>query len=143
MILVNDKHRVVARICIKQGERRMITRPGTEKLSVEPCPVCGDSVHVTDCGYSSFNPGKAVCNGCKRLWKLGFVNDQWDAGLAWNNTAKAIAAKLMVFDAIGVIRHYNITRDFAREQIEEQAAAMLGELREKVIGHCTEQRGDT
>jgi len=120
----------------------MITRPGTEKLSVEVCPACGGSVSVTDCGYSSFNPGQAVCKGCKRLWNLGFVNDQWDAGLAWNKKAKAIAAKLIVFDAIGVTRHYNITRDLAREQIEEQAAAMLVELREKVIGATPNKEND-
>ena len=39
---------------------------------------------MRDCGYSSFNPGTATCEDCGVEWKLGWVDDQWDAGKAWN-----------------------------------------------------------
>ena len=40
-----------------------ISRPGTETLRLEDCPCCGGDVSVSDCGYSSFNPGTAKCSG--------------------------------------------------------------------------------
>ena len=58
----------------------------SEKLALQilPCPFCERAVRVTDCGYSSFNPGRAECVDCKRKWSLGCVNDHWDAGKIWN-----------------------------------------------------------
>lgn len=56
-----------------------------ETLDILPCPFCNGAVQVRDCGYSTFNPGSAKCEGeCKREWKLGLVDDRWDAGLSWN-----------------------------------------------------------
>lgn len=55
-----------------------------EELRILPCPFCNSGVRVTDCGYSSFNPGNAYCGECGRGWKLGFVDSEWDAGLRWN-----------------------------------------------------------
>lgn len=31
---------------------------------------------VTDCGYTSFNPGQARCIDCKRQWPLGLVESR-------------------------------------------------------------------
>lgn len=61
---------------------RRVTK--TESLKLKPCPLCGGEVTAADCGYSSFNPGSASCNGCKKKWDLGWVDDEWDAGKLWN-----------------------------------------------------------
>lgn len=55
-----------------------------ESLAILPCPLCGGEVDVKDCGYTTFNPGSASCKKCKTTWKLGLVDDRWDAGIAWN-----------------------------------------------------------
>ena len=56
-----------------------------ESLKILPCPFCNGDMFVRDCGYSTFNPGTAQCRGeCKREFKLGFVDDDWQAGLIWN-----------------------------------------------------------
>lgn len=61
---------------------RRITIERTLKL--KPCPFCGGGVTATDCGYSSFNPGIAQCRQCGRKWRLGYVDDAYEAGQAWN-----------------------------------------------------------
>ena len=60
------------------------TSPVKEYLELNPCPYCNGDVIVTDCGYSSFNPGSARCIACQRTWALGYVDDAWQAGERWN-----------------------------------------------------------
>ena len=56
-----------------------------ESIDIKPCPFCGGDVHVSDSGYTTFNPGSAKCLGkCKREWVLGYVENSWGAGLLWN-----------------------------------------------------------
>lgn len=59
--------------------------PKEETLEILPCPHCGGEVLVIDCGYTTFNPGNASCEGeCNRDWRLGYVEDRWHAGEKWN-----------------------------------------------------------
>lgn len=59
-----------------------------ERLPIKPCPFCGGNIIAGDCGYSTFNPGFARCEGkCKREFKLGYVDNRWEAGLRWNEYA--------------------------------------------------------
>lgn len=55
-----------------------------ERLVVLPCPDCGGEITARDCGYTTFNPGVATCQSCKRKWELGWVENAWEAGEAWN-----------------------------------------------------------
>ena len=68
----------------------------TEELIICSCPVCDGIIQVSDSGYSSFNPGEARClnAGCRQQWKLGFVENQWDAGMKWNNLCGKIKSQL-------------------------------------------------
>lgn len=116
-----------------------ITRPGVEELRLRDCPCCGGSVEVSDCGYASFNPGTAYCRGeCKRQWDLGYVNDQWDSGIQWNKTADIISKKLRAFQLIKVDSKLTITRDFAKEELQEEAKRLLEFLEIEVIGAIPE-----
>lgn len=49
----------------------------------DTCPFCDGTVRVSDCGYTTFNPGSAKCDGCKRHWSLGFVEDASEASARW------------------------------------------------------------
>jgi len=120
-----------------------ITRPGVETLAVCDCPCCGGSVEAVDCGYASFNPGTAYCRGeCKRVWELGYVDSRWDAGVQWNDIAGQITNELEAFSLITVKRRLSISRDFAQEELQEQAAILLQDLKKLIIG-AKEQKGDT
>lgn len=108
---------------------------GFETLDLQKCPCCGGEVLVDDCGYSSFNPGWAQCNGCKRKWSFECVEDAWDAGKRWNELAKVIQHKLKVLSWLGVKASTSIiSRDFAAEKLQEEAAALLKEFEVSVIG---------
>lgn len=107
---------------------------GEETLKVSRCPLCSGEVIVTECGYTSFNQGNADCLSCLRRWDLGYVNDTWDAGLRWNTKASEIKRKLKLFDMLGVKTKFSISRCFATEDLEDEAAALLVELREHVVG---------
>lgn len=61
------------------------TTTTNETLTLLPCPYCNGPVIVKELGYSVFNPGTAQCKPCRRRWNLGFVADEWGAGLIWNN----------------------------------------------------------
>lgn len=120
-----------------------LTRPasGEETLNIASCPCCGGEVFVTDCGYSTFNPGHANCRKCQRRWSLGYVNDRWDAGVGWNAKARELKRKLNLFDMLGVKTKFSISRCFATEDLEDEAAALLKELREHVIGALPKKEG--
>lgn len=107
---------------------------GEETLKVAVCPCCKGEVCVTDCCYTSFNPGNADCLSCLRRWDLGYVNDLWDAGLRWNTKASELKRKLELFDMLGVKTTFSISRCFATEDREDEAAELLKSLREHVIG---------
>jgi len=124
-------------------ELTRITRPGIETLAISGCPCCGGSVLVTDCGYSSFNPGTATCKGvCKRKWDLGFVDDEWDAGLRWNTLSSVIKRKLLLLSTLRPNKRLSVSRDFAAEALADEASQLLKELEEIIIG-CkpTDKRG--
>lgn len=114
---------------------------GEETLNIAPCPCCKGEVFVTDCGYSSFNPGHAECQRCHHCWLLGYVNDMWDAGLRWNALASIIRHKLKLFDMLGVKTKFGISRRFATEDLEDEAAALLVQLREHVVGAMKKLEG--
>jgi hypothetical protein len=51
-------------------------------------------VLISDCGYTTFNPGSAKCLGeCRREWQLGYVADAWDAGEHWNRLQPFLVEK--------------------------------------------------
>ena len=114
---------------------------GEETLQIALCPCCDGEVYVIDCGYSAFNPGQATCHKCLRRWSLGYVNDRWDAGVGWNAKARRIRNQLRVFDMLGVRTKFSISRCFATEDLEDEAAALLVSLREHVIGAMPKKDG--
>ena len=109
---------------------------GKQTLAVADCPCCGGTVHVSDCGYSSFNPGTIKCLGkCKRQWSFGHVEDQWDCGIQWNSRAIEIRRTLRLMSLLGVkSKGISISRDFNQEALEEEAAMLLKSFEESVIG---------
>ncbi len=108
---------------------------GVETLTLTACPCCGGDVNAGDYGYSSFNPGDAECSGeCKRKWELGYVNDKWDAGKRWNQLAKDIQRKMCAFSLLKVDQELSTSRDFAREELKEEALRLLKTLEAVVIG---------
>lgn len=112
----------------------MLSRQGTEILRIANCPCCGGDVSVSDCGYSTFNPGSAKCCGeCKRKWNLGGVDDRWDAGLKWNKKAARIKQRLAAFRLVKVDRKMSV-RDFAREALEKEAKQLICEMESSIIG---------
>lgn len=115
-----------------------ISRTTTKKetLKLLDCPVCGEGgdLTVTDCGYSSFNPGEARCSVCRRIWRLGYVDDRWQAGEFWNSKCKQILEKLEILKYIKVDKSFSITRNFHREEQEEKAQRMLDKLKNDIIG---------
>lgn len=115
-----------------------ITRPGTEKLTIAACPCCGGEIHVWDCGYSSFNPGGADCKQCLRKWKLGYVDNRWDAGLLWNKKAASISRRLLAASLIKVEEKVSVSRDFENENLIDEAKKLIQELDRLIIG-CNEQ----
>lgn len=109
---------------------------GKQTLAIASCPCCGGEIKVSDCGYTSFNPGTALCHGkCKRKWSFGHVEDLWDCGLEWNRRATEIRKKLMLISLLGVkSRGISISRDYHQEELEEQAKKLLKSFEESVIG---------
>lgn len=55
--------------------------------------------------------------------------------------ASIIRRKLKVFDMLGVRTKFSISRCFATEDLEDEAAAMLVSLREHVIGAMPKKDG--
>ena len=109
---------------------------GKQTMAVADCPCCGGTVHLSDCGYSSFNPGTVKCLGkCKRQWSFGHVEDQWDCGVQWNFRAIEIRKKLRLMSLLGVkSRGISISRDYHQEELEEEAKKLLKSFEESVIG---------
>jgi hypothetical protein len=105
-----------------------------ETLTLENCPDCGRGVIVSDCGYSSFNPGISICEGCGRKWDLGYVDDNWHAGVIWNKVARRILKSLKTFELLTVKTESSISRDFSREELEEDAKRMLSDFRSLILG---------
>lgn len=117
------------------------TRLGVEKLELRKCPCCGGNVDAVECGYTSFNPGSAHCRGeCKRIWDLGFVDSKWSCGVRWNRTADSIAKKLRAFRLISVNKKLTISRDYAEEELQEEASHLLKLLEETIIGATTKPK---
>jgi hypothetical protein len=109
---------------------------GKQTMAVADCPCCGGTVHLSDCGYSSFNPGTVKCLGkCKRQWSFGHVEDQWDCGVQWNFRATEIRKKLRLISLLGVkSRGISISRDYHQEELEDEAKTLLKSFEESVIG---------
>ena len=108
---------------------------GMESLAIAPCPCCGGEIEVMDCGYSSFNPGTAKCLGaCSRKWSFSSVGNQWDCGLKWNERAKVIRRKLLLLSMLKVDRKLSISRDFSREELEEDAELLRRDFEVLIIG---------
>ena len=108
---------------------------GKETLELATCPCCSGDVTVGDCGYSIFNAGWAKCGGkCKREWKFETVYDEWDAGKKWNTLAGAIKKRLQAFGLLKGDRKLSISRDFSREDLEDEAAKLLKSFEATVIG---------
>ena len=125
---------------------RKITRQTEETLEIAKCPVClKGEVDVWDCGYSAFNPGTAECTNpkCKKRWKLGYVDDLWGAGVAWNNLAKRIAKRLDAFRYLEISSNGLRNRDMAIDEgyPPEKVPAnrsdvqnLLSDIRDWIIG---------
>ena len=116
---------------------KKLTRPSTveEELHIANCPCCCGEVEVGDCGYSTFNPGYAQCGDCGRRWTFSCVRDTWEVGQLWNDLAKTIRHKLEVLSWIGVKADTSIiSRNFEAEKLQNEAAELLKEFRETVIG---------
>jgi len=113
---------------------KKIERQGTETLTIQNCPCCNGEIEVSECGYSSFNPGTAKCVGkCKRKWDLGYVNNEWDCGERWNELSREIKRKLKAFKLLEVNNTLASSRDFEREALAEEAELLLKELEEQII----------
>jgi len=111
---------------------------GMETLFLLNCPCCNGEIEVSECGYSSFNPGTAKCVGqCKREWELGYVNDQWDCGKIWNKLSAEIKRRLAAFELLKVNNPLTPSRDFAHETLAKEAEVLLKELKEYLIGSKT------
>jgi transcription elongation factor Elf1 len=113
----------------------VIKRAGEEILSISNCPCCGLEVTVHDCGYSSFNPGWVICANCSRHWKLGYVDNRWEAVKLWNNTVSVIKRKLLVFNKLKdrLAFPVSVTRDFFEEELEAEAKIMMDSFYEFII----------
>lgn len=105
-----------------------------ETLRIEQCPVCYGEITVRDCGYSSFNPGSAVCNICQREWELGFVGDIWGAGVKWNDKARYIRERLRLLSMLIVPVPLSGSRDYYLEDEAEKAENLKEELAKMIIG---------
>ena len=114
----------------------VVTRKATgeEILQLENCPCCGGSIEVVDCGYSSFNPGYAQCEGeCGRRWDFESVDDRWDLGVKWNERAKKIRRDLHAFSLLQLKSSLSITRNFDEEALRDEARAILKRAENMVI----------
>lgn len=119
-------------------------KTGTETLVLNDCPCCGGDIIAGDCGYSSFNPGWAACQGeCKREWSLGYVLDAWSAGQAWNQKARTIVYQLKAASLLKVRKKLSISRDFHGEGLEEEAQELLKKLNELIIDAKSEPEQNT
>ena len=105
-----------------------------ETLRIEPCPVCFGEITVRDCGYSSFNPGSAVCNICQREWELDFVGDTWNAGIKWNDKARYIRERLDLLLMLTVNIPTSISRDYYLADKAKKAENLKEELAKMIIG---------
>lgn len=102
------------------------TKKEKETLELEECPCCNGNIKIEDCGYSSFNPGWATCESCARVWKLGWVDDQWDCGLRWNERATEIQRKLQAFSLITIDNRNVLLADIAKELVEGLKVKIIG-----------------
>lgn len=105
----------------------------TQYLELEKCPNCNKNIIISDCGYSSFNPGRAQCNFCGMKWELGFVDDSWSAGVKWNNLCSSINKCLKVFSLLQVKEEMSKSRDFAQEDDESEAKILREQLRYYIL----------
>ena len=104
-----------------------------EELTILPCPSCNSEVSVRDCGYSTFNPGIAACKSCNRQWKLGEVNDQWDAGIEWNKLCRDINRKLRLLSLLKPESKFSVSRDYEAENDEFDANQFKDSIRLLII----------
>ena len=87
---------------------KKVTRQIEEELDIADCPVCCGDIQVSDCGYSTFNPGMAKCLCCSREWTFSCVRDAWEVGELWNELAKKITADLVQINVIEkALFHYD------------------------------------
>ena len=110
-----------------------------ETLKIEPCPCCGGEVKVMDECYSSFNPGRAECNRCKRKWSLGFVTNAWACGMAWNKRAAVIRRKLMLLSMLSYDRSREPSVNVNDEDFPLAVRELKTDLENFIIGADKEQ----
>ena len=78
-----------------------------------PCPKCGcEKIKTGDCGYSSFNPGWAVCEGCGYKVSISICSGASDPAIttAWNEPA--------LFEAKAAVA-------WLKEQVAERGSAPI------------------
>jgi hypothetical protein len=106
-----------------------------EELTILPCPSCNSdsALLVGDCGYTSFNPGIAKCIYCNLEWNLGFVGDQWSAGLKWNKLCREINRKLRLLSLLKPESKLSVSRDYEAENDEFDANQFKDSIRLLII----------
>ena len=107
---------------------------GTETLRLSECPDCSGDVTVKDSVYSIGSVGSVVCGGCGLKWVFREVKDAWHVGEMWNDLADRIRKRLLVFSLLTVATPSKTSRDFKREELEEEARKMLEHTRRDCIG---------
>ena len=61
-------------------------RKNKQGFLIQACPSCSSyDVRVSDCGYTTYNPGKATCNNCGHAVKAQHVDSERDMVPVWNN----------------------------------------------------------
>lgn len=112
-----------------------VTRPGVETLKLLNCPCCGGDIDVFECGYSSFNPGSARCQGeCRRVWELGYVDSEWDCGERWNKKSATISKRLRALGLLKAGLRMTEDTEIASREAQEEAILLLDDLEVAIIG---------
>ena len=67
-------------------------------MKLKPCVRCGSTnVEISDCGYSSFNVGEAVCQACDYEVKVspcGCCSPKEEIARAWNRERKRLITRV-------------------------------------------------
>lgn len=102
----------------------------TEYLEIKACPNCKTNAHmvISECGYSSFNPGRAQCNFCGIKWDLGFVKDSWSAGVVWNELCTSINKRLELLSCFNVEKRFSLAVKGREQELEEFKEGLKQEI---------------
>lgn len=65
-------------------------RKNKQGYSILPCPLCDSmDVKLSDCGYTTYNPGKAICEDCGHKVMVMHVETEKDMIPIWNNHCRS------------------------------------------------------